>query len=122
MDCCCCRRQCLIFFLSRTKACHRHSSTDASLSAYTKVLLVPQKSVPSDMIMIGGSFVFGRDTSAISLPPCTPFVSHRVLFATTWLQTTYLPRAGLQHLRQTQLVLTHPVSYTHLTLPTIYSV
>jgi 2-phosphoglycerate kinase len=28
-----------------------------------------QKTVPSLMIMIGGSFVFGRETSAISRPP-----------------------------------------------------
>ena len=28
-----------------------------------------QKTVPSDTIMIGGSFVFGLDTSANSLPP-----------------------------------------------------
>lgn len=31
---------------------------------------VSQKTVPSDKIMIGGSLVLGRDTSAISRPPC----------------------------------------------------
>ena len=29
-----------------------------------------QNTVPSDMIMMGGSFVFGRETSANSRPPC----------------------------------------------------
>lgn len=29
-----------------------------------------QNTVPSERIIIGGSLVFGRDTSAISLPPC----------------------------------------------------
>ena len=29
-----------------------------------------QKTVPSDIIMIGGSLVFGLETSANSRPPC----------------------------------------------------
>lgn len=29
-----------------------------------------QNTVPSEMIIIGGSLVLGRETSAISLPPC----------------------------------------------------
>jgi hypothetical protein len=53
-----------------------------------------QKTVPSDKIMIGGSFVFGRDTSASSRPP--------------WLEVStvyesltciaYLPRPSFKHL------------------------
>lgn len=34
------------------------------------LMLLHQNTVPSDIIMIGGSLVFGLETSANSRPPC----------------------------------------------------
>jgi hypothetical protein len=65
--------------------------------------LPDQNTVPSERIMIGGSLVFGLDTSANSLPP---YITNRSVFASEkrMVRLAYLPSTRLQHLSQRQSI------------------
>ena len=75
-----------------------------------------QNTVPSDMIIIGGSFVFGRETSASSRPPCGEVKKQNVSVSLYPRRVEQggercvrkrgfdLPRPCFEHLCQTQLV------------------